>query len=79
MEDDGSQNSDIIKNVVKELSINCPKAIKVVKSTVLPSVLQQLYEIDSNLVYNPEFLREKHANEIYELKNYYSWRRRKFS
>ena len=63
MEDDGSQNSDIIKNVVKELSINCPKAIKVVKSTVLPSVLQQLYEIDSNLVYNPEFLREKHANE----------------
>jgi UDPglucose 6-dehydrogenase len=62
MSDDGSQNSSIIENVIKELVLNCPNAIKVVKSTVLPSLLEELKKIDSKLVYNPEFLREKHAN-----------------
>ena len=62
MNDDGSQDSSIIENVIKELVLNCPNAIKVVKSTVLPSLLDELKKIDSKLVYNPEFLREKHAN-----------------
>jgi len=63
MSDDGSQDSSIIENVIKELVSNCPNAIKVVKSTVLPSLLDELKKIDLKLVYNPEFLREKHANE----------------
>ena len=63
MSDDGSQDSSIIENVIKELVSNCPNAIKVVKSTVLPSLLDELKKIDPKLVYNPEFLREKHANE----------------
>ena len=60
--DDGSQDSSIIENVLQELVLNCPNAIKVVKSTVLPSLLDELEKLDSKLVYNPEFLREKHAN-----------------
>ena len=63
MSDDGSQDSSIIENVIKELVSNCPNAIKVVKSTVLPSLLDELKKIDPKIVYNPEFLREKHANE----------------
>ncbi len=62
MSDDGSQDSSIIEKVIKELILNCPNTIKVVKSTVLPSLLDELYKLDSKLVYNPEFLREKHAN-----------------
>ena len=62
MSDDGAQDSSIIERVIKELLEHCPKAIKVVKSTVLPSLLGELEKIDSKLVYNPEFLREKHAN-----------------
>ena len=62
MNNDGSQDSSIIENVIKELVSYCPNAIKVVKSTVLPSLLDELHKLDSKLVYNPEFLREKHAN-----------------
>ena len=62
MSDDGSQDSSIIMKVMEELILYCPKAIKVVKSTVIPSILDELHKLDSKLVYNPEFLREKHAN-----------------
>tara|TARA_Y100000591_G_C21690384_1_gene622796 strand:- start:51 stop:914 length:864 start_codon:yes stop_codon:yes gene_type:complete len=62
MSDDGSQDSSIIENVIKELILHCPNAIKVIKSTVLPSLLDELHNLDSKLIYNPEFLREKHAN-----------------
>ena len=63
MGDDGRQNSSIIEEVISELSTKCPNAIKVVKSTVLPGILEGLQKIDSKLIYNPEFLREKHANK----------------
>ena len=62
MSDDGSQDSSIIEKVIHELVLYCPHSIKVVKSTVLPSLLDKLHKLDSKLVYNPEFLREKHAN-----------------
>ncbi len=63
MKSDGGQDSSIIESVFRELTEFCPKAVKVVKSTVLPSILQELKFIDPKVVYNPEFLREKHANE----------------
>ena len=63
MGDDGSQDSTIIEEVVRELVDKCSESIKVVKSTVLPSILHELYKQDKKLIYNPEFLREKHANE----------------
>ena len=28
----------------------------------MPSLLDKLHKLDSKLIYNPEFLREKHAN-----------------
>ena len=62
MGDDGSQDSSIIEDVIRELAKYCPDTIKVVKSTVLPSVLDRLQQLDAKLIYNPEFLREKHAN-----------------
>jgi UDPglucose 6-dehydrogenase len=62
MGDDGSQDSSIIEGVIKELIVHCPNAIKVIKSTVVPSLLDELHKLDKKLVYNPEFLREKHAN-----------------
>ena len=52
----------LLKKLLRELILYCPNAIKVVKSTVLPSILDELHKLDSKLVYNPEFLREKHAN-----------------
>ena len=62
MNDDGSQDSSIIEKVINDLALYCPNAIKVVKSTVVPSLLDKLQKLDSKLIYNPEFLREKHAN-----------------
>ena len=62
MGDDGSQDASIIEEVIKDLILNCPDAIKVVKSTVLPSLLDELHQLDPKLIYNPEFLREKHAD-----------------
>lgn len=63
MNQDGTQDSSIIENVIENLSVSYPEVIKVIKSTILPSVLDILLSYDKNIVYNPEFLREKHANE----------------
>tara|TARA_X000000950_G_scaffold41103_1_gene44815 strand:+ start:6832 stop:7704 length:873 start_codon:yes stop_codon:yes gene_type:complete len=63
MGDDGSQDSSIIVNVVSELLKFSPSAIKVVKSTITPSTIDDISKIDSKIIYNPEFLREKHAND----------------
>ena len=63
MNNDGSQDSSVIEKVIKDLSKKCRNSIKVVKSTVLPSILEKLTQQDQNIIYNPEFLREKHANE----------------
>lgn len=62
MGEDGCQDCSIIVDVLSELHDKCREAVKVIKSTVLPSVLEKLHQLDSKIVYNPEFLREKHAN-----------------
>ncbi len=59
----GVQDSSIIESVVKELTKKCPESIIVIKSTVIPSILQTLEKANNKIIYNPEFLREKHANE----------------
>ena len=63
MSDDGSQDSSIIEKVINELIITSPSSVKVIKSTVLPSVLERVAKLDNKIIYNPEFLREKHANK----------------
>lgn len=63
MGDDGTQDSSILERVMEDLSEKCSQSIKVVKSTVLPSILEKLSKVDEKLIYNPEFLREKYAKE----------------
>lgn len=63
MGESGMQDSSIIEAVIQELSNRCLESIIVIKSTVLPSILQKIEKTNSKIIYNPEFLREKHANE----------------
>tara|TARA_A100001388_G_scaffold198720_1_gene150140 strand:+ start:572 stop:1432 length:861 start_codon:yes stop_codon:yes gene_type:complete len=63
MAENGIQDSSIIEAVVQELSAKCRESIIAIKSTVLPSILEKIGKANTNIVYNPEFLREKHANE----------------
>ena len=66
MANDGSQDASIFLEVIKTISDQKLDSIVVVKSTVLPDILIQAKSIINNLVYNPEFLREKHAFEDFE-------------
>ena len=63
MGENGIQDSSIIEAVVQELSAKCQESIIVIKSTVLPSILEKIEKTHTKIIYNPEFLREKHANE----------------
>ena len=63
MGENGTQDSSIIEAVVQELSAKCQESIIVIKSTVLPSILEKIEKTNNKIIYNPEFLREKHANE----------------
>ena len=63
MGENGIQDSSIIEAVVQELSTKCRESIIVIKSTVLPSILEKIEKVNPKIIYNPEFLREKHANE----------------
>jgi len=63
MNDDGTQDIAILKNVIEEVSIYCRNAIIVLKSTVLPSYISSIDNKVNSLVVNPEFLRENFAYE----------------
>ena len=63
MNDDGTQNISILHDVIKEIKTLSISPLIVLKSTVLPKHLTKLKESISNLIYNPEFLRERSANE----------------
>ena len=63
MNDDGSQNSEIINSVIHEINELSLESKIVIKSTVLPDVILEIEKIVPKVVYNPEFLREKHAFE----------------
>jgi UDPglucose 6-dehydrogenase len=63
MGDDGSQDVSILWETIdnlKGINITCPI---VLKSTTLPNTLEDISSKVPNLVYNPEFLREKHADQ----------------
>ncbi len=63
MSSDGSQDLSIVESTTKMLLKRCPDSIIILKSTIVPSALSKLLKISRNLIYNPEFLREKYANE----------------
>tara|TARA_B100000287_G_C20470286_1_gene716938 strand:+ start:22 stop:882 length:861 start_codon:yes stop_codon:yes gene_type:complete len=62
----GIQDSSTIEAVVQDLTTKCSNSIIVIKSTVLPSILEKLAKVNKKIIYNPEFLREKHANEDFK-------------
>ncbi len=63
MLDSGAIDCSIIIGVVKEITNNKIDSILVIKSSITPSKLRICNEINPNLVYNPEFLTERNANE----------------
>ena len=63
MNQDGSQDISILKEIIAEIKSFNLKSLVVVKSTILPSYVSEIENELSSFVYNPEFLREKHANE----------------
>ena len=62
----GFQDSSIVTEVVSEITNLIPETLIVIKSTITPNVIEKLNNITRNIVYNPEFLREKHANYDFE-------------
>lgn len=63
MKDDSSQDITTLKEVFKQISQIKNNYLVVLKSTVLPDNIQQLSKLNEDFIYNPEFLREKHAKE----------------
>ena len=63
MNDDGSQNIDIVKDAIYELNKYDSNILVVLKSTILPKYVVEISNLTKNIVINPEFLRDKHANE----------------
>jgi len=63
MNQDLSQDISILRNVIDEINNLNLKALIVLKSTVLPDYIQSIEALIPKFVYNPEFLREKHAKE----------------
>tara|TARA_B110000444_G_scaffold228759_1_gene234762 strand:- start:139 stop:987 length:849 start_codon:yes stop_codon:yes gene_type:complete len=58
----GSIDCSIILKVVKEISDRNISSILVIKSTITPLELKICSSLNSNIVYNPEFLTERNAN-----------------
>tara|TARA_A100001015_G_scaffold306657_1_gene401304 strand:+ start:321 stop:1172 length:852 start_codon:yes stop_codon:yes gene_type:complete len=63
MGEDGSQDLSIIDSVLKEIKENSINSKIVIKSTVLPDGIIEIEKLIPDVIYNPEFLREKHAFE----------------
>ena len=63
MKKDSSQDISILRNVINEISKLNLKALIVLKSTVLPNYIKEIENLIPKFIYNPEFLREKHATE----------------
>ena len=63
MKKDGTQDIEILRSIIETISGYKLDALTVVKSTILPTYISELENVLPNFVYNPEFLREKHADE----------------
>lgn len=63
MLDNGSQDCSIIESVIDEIIEYRLQSIVVIKSTILPNFLHAFSKKIKNLICNPEFLREKYAND----------------
>ena len=62
----GDQDTSILLEVFSELNEKARLIPKILKSTILPNTLIEIFNACDNVLYNPEFLREKHASEDFE-------------
>jgi UDPglucose 6-dehydrogenase len=62
MRDNGTQDLTIVNGIIHNLNELQIKCTIVIKSTVLPDNLNKIKDLIPNIIYNPEFLREKHAD-----------------
>ena len=58
-----TQDISILRNVIDEIIKIDFQNLLVLKSTVLPNYVNEIKKLVPDVVYNPEFLREKHAND----------------
>ena len=63
MSEDKTQDISIIESVIDEINDLKIHSLVVLKSTLLPNYVKDLEKKVSRFIYNPEFLREKHADE----------------
>tara|TARA_B000000532_G_C18793901_1_gene373895 strand:- start:63 stop:902 length:840 start_codon:yes stop_codon:yes gene_type:complete len=63
MNKDGSQDISILMDIINEIRSFHVQSLIVIKSTILPSHIESIQKELKDFVYNPEFLREKHADE----------------
>ena len=63
MSDDSSQDISIIEKAIKKIAKMKISSLVILKSTVLPDNIQKLSILNKDFIYNPEFLREKHAKD----------------
>ena len=63
MNEDFSQDISILKDAIKKLNELNLQSLIIIKSTVLPKYIIEIEKQISEFIYNPEFLREKYANQ----------------
>ena len=66
MLENGDQDTSILLEVFSELNEKAKSIPKILKSTILPNTLIEIFKASDKVLYNPEFLREKHAYEDFE-------------
>ncbi len=63
MKDDGDQDLNILNSVIEDINKLKINAEIILKSTVLPSNIENIKKLIPRIIYNPEFLTERSANE----------------
>ncbi len=61
MSKNGSIDGSIILEVFSDIKKFCNDSLVVIKSTITPEIIGKILKIKEKVVYNPEFLRERHA------------------
>ena len=63
MNENGTQDISILIDIIKSINTFSLDSLVVIKSTILPSHVSKIESMLNSFVYNPEFLREKHADD----------------
>ena len=63
MNENGIQDISILIDIIESIHTFSFDSLVVIKSTILPSHVSKIESMLNNFVYNPEFLREKHADD----------------